>query len=186
MDYSPLVQAFARHRLSHSTPGDAEVRKAGRFTIEDDTFVEVRGLVSGHVYLWQTAPDTGEEAQINLSPQGAARLAQELAARIATPSGRAQGEWRPFIGQEVRATSHIIEKWPDWRDTRLWVVGISKDRIGNQYPVDGINITVSDEWPVTSKTGGFTDGFYIGRQYDADDLEPAAPPAQDQTKGDEA
>ena len=53
----------------------------GRFTIEDDTFVDVRAHVGGHVYLWQTAPDTGVEAQINLTPDGAYRLGLELIRR---------------------------------------------------------------------------------------------------------
>ena len=88
------------------------------------------------------------------------------------PSERGVGDWHPRIGEEVRPSENMIERWPDWRDTRLWVVGVTLDRnvVGN--PTRGLNVCVSDEWPVTNRTGGFTDGFYINRDHAPDDLVP--------------
>jgi hypothetical protein len=83
-------------------------------------------------------------------------------------------EWRPYIGEEVRIAEHIAQTWPEWRDQRLFVVGLSKDRLGGQYPIDGIHVTVSEEWPITSSTTGFTDDFWIGRPRQYDDLQPVA------------
>ncbi|WDA37823.1 hypothetical protein [Sphingobium sp. YC-XJ3] len=145
--------------------------------------------ISTFADLLSSEPIEGEKGDIayDLLRQAAAQIASDQR-KAALPELQALGQefeagWRPYIGQEVRAASHIVEKWPDWQDTRLWVVGIAKDRIGNQYPVDGINVTVSDEWPVTSKTGGFTDGFYIGRQFEADDLIPSAPSGEGSDHG---
>ena len=88
------------------------------------------------------------------------------------PSERGVGDWHPRIGEEVRPSENMIERWPDWRDTRLWVVGVTLDRnvVGN--PTRVLNVCVSDEWPVTNRTGGFTDGFYINRDHTPDDLVP--------------
>lgn len=89
-------------------------------------------------------------------------------------------EWRPYIGEEVRVAEHIALTWPEWRDQPLFVVGLSKDRLGGQYPIDGINVTVSEEWPLTSSTTGFTDGFWIGRLDKPDDLAPVGRAALEQ------
>ena len=82
-------------------------------------------------------------------------------------------QWQPRIGDEVKLSSAFLEGYPDWKpDERFWVAEIRKERASG-YPVDGLNITLSEEWPVRSRTGGYTDGFYIGRAYEADDIEPA-------------
>ena len=91
-----------------------------------------------------------------------------------------QSEWRPYIGEEVRVAEHIALTWPEWRDQPLFVVGLSKDRLGGQYPIDGINVTVSEEWPLTSSTTGFTDDFWIGRLDKPDDLAPVVRAALEQ------
>lgn len=59
--------------------------KTGRFTVEDSLFVEVRALIGSHVYLWQTSPDSGVEAQITLSRDGALAFGRELVARLSAP-----------------------------------------------------------------------------------------------------
>lgn len=91
-------------------------------------------------------------------------------------------EWRPYIGEEVRVAEHIALTWPEWRDQPLFVVGLSKDRLGGQYPIDGINVTVSEEWPLTSSTTGFTDDFWIGRLDKPDDLAPVVSGALEQAE----
>lgn len=83
--------------------------------------------------------------------------------------------WNPYVGQEVRLAEHLARNWPEWREQRLWIVGINKERRGGQYPIDGLNITVSEEWPITSQTSGFTDAFYVGRREAPDDLAPVVP-----------
>jgi hypothetical protein len=98
-----------------------------------------------------------------------AKAMQDAWNRRATP---APAGWQPRIGEEVRVSQETAERWPDWRDTRLWVVGVSMDRNVSGTPTEGLNVCVSDEWPVTNRTGGFTDGFYINRPYAGDDLRP--------------
>jgi histone H3/H4 len=55
----------------------------------------VRGLVGSLVYLFQTAPDSGVEAQLTMTPEAASRLVNELSARLSRPT-------QPASGAEVR------------------------------------------------------------------------------------
>lgn len=79
--------------------------KTGRFTVEDSLFVEVRALIGSHVYLWQTSPDSGIEAQITLSRDGALAFGRELVARLSAPRpafdaallDRAELAWQRFF-----------------------------------------------------------------------------------------
>ena len=81
-------------------------------------------------------------------------------------------DWQPRVGEEIRLTDHFLDQYPEWRDgSRFWCAGISKDRASG-YPVAGLNVTLAEEWPPTRKTGGYTDGFYIGRAGVPDDIEP--------------
>jgi len=112
-----------------------------------------------------------------------AAIADRLNARLTspptmpTPSDQEKPtEWCPRIGEEVRVSEGTATRWPDWRDVRLWVVGVSLDRNVVGSPTRGLNISVSDEWPVTNRTGGFTDGFYINRDHAPDDLVPLVCP----------
>lgn len=81
------------------------------------------------------------------------------------------GDWRPYLGQPVQATEALLERFPEYRGETYFIAGIGIERRGG-YPVDGLNITITEDWPVTSKTLGFTDEFYINRAGKADDLEP--------------
>ncbi|NOW46216.1 hypothetical protein FHW96_002374 [Novosphingobium sp. SG751A] len=81
------------------------------------------------------------------------------------------GDWRPYIGQQVKPSYSLLESYPEYRGETYFVAEIRIERRGG-YPVDGLNIAITEEWPVTSKTTGFTDGFYINRAGKPDDLEP--------------
>ncbi|MGN7931181.1 hypothetical protein [Sphingopyxis sp. 22461] len=97
-------------------------------------------------------------------------LADRLAAVPSALSGDAgEGEWQPRIGDEVRASEGFLSRYGEWRDVPLFVAGICKDR-----GVPGLNVSVSEKWPVDLNSDGYTDGFYIGRDHCPDDLVPVA------------
>lgn len=83
--------------------------------------------------------------------------------------------WQPRIGERVTASEWFLREYGEWRDIPLFVVGVHKDR-----GIDGLNIWVSEHWPVDSNSDGYTDGFRIGRAGQPDDLYPSpiAPASQ--------
>lgn len=80
------------------------------------------------------------------------------------------GDWQPVIGQEVRCTEALLERFPEWRGERLWVLGVCQHQ-NHPYPKKGLNVTVVNEWPITSRSDGATDGFIIHGD-GPDELEP--------------
>ncbi|WP_103727620.1 hypothetical protein [Novosphingobium sp. HII-3] len=147
----------------------ARLRASGE-PVHDRIWLHGIGDDAGEV-TWANEPDPSGE------PEEAEWAVEYVLAALSpsapeAPSERGVGDWHPRIGEEVRPSENMIERWPDWRDTRLWVVGVTLDRnvVGN--PTRGLNVCVSDEWPVTNRTGGFTDGFYINRDHVPDDLVP--------------
>lgn len=140
--------------------------------------------LSLHRGAW-SRPDGGQDCTIagQLADEAAdaiEAMATELEALRAS-RGRVVVEWQPRIGEEVRLTQYFLDQYPDWKpDERFYVAGVCKGR-NSGYPIDGLNVTLSDEWPPDSRTGGYTDGFYINRQLVPDDIAPAAVilPAED-------
>lgn len=104
--------------------------------------------------------------------QGASTLRQAVQVidmlKRPEPSEPSEADWCPRIGDEVEPTESFLEKYPEWRGTRMWVVG-TEARRGMQ----GINVTVAEEWPLQRRGDGFTDGFYINQPHECDDLQPA-------------
>lgn len=82
------------------------------------------------------------------------------------------GDWNPRIGERVRVSEAQAEQFPDWRDVPLWVVGVTIERRPGGDAKPGLNVWVSEQWPVTSSTDGFTDGFLIGAAGEGDHLIP--------------
>lgn len=87
---------------------------------------------------------------------------------IANWNARGSTGWQPRIGDEVRASESFLSLYSEWRDVPLFVAGICKDR-----GTPGLNVSVSEKWPVDSRSDGYTDGFYIGRDHCPDDIVPA-------------
>lgn len=58
-----------------------------RFTIKDDTFVDLGVAVGNYVYLSQESPETGERPLLTLTPDGAYRLGLELVRRCQPKNG---------------------------------------------------------------------------------------------------
>ena len=92
--------------------------------------------------------------------------------RAELSSLRGEGGWCPRIGEEVRVSESYLELYGEWRDLPLWVTGVQSERHGV-----GINVTVTEQWPLESRTYGDTDGFYIGRDHSPDQLAPVHRPA---------
>lgn len=95
------------------------------------------------------------------------RSIADLLDRITTASKLG---WQPRIGERVE----VRDDYPDsslWERTPLWVAGIHVAENG-----DGLNVTVTEQWPVPNRHArdyiGHTDGFYIGRASAPDDLRP--------------
>jgi len=79
--------------------------------------------------------------------------------------------WVPRIGDPVKVPASN-DFFGDYEHTQLWVAGLSLDDRGR-----GIDVTVSEQWPVPSRHSrdymGQTDGFLIARTDGVpDDLEP--------------
>lgn len=96
-------------------------------------------------------------------------LSEKMACVEPTPATAHQ--WRPWIGERVRCTEQFLDQYPKWRGLHLWVIGIQIHPTSNHFE-NGLNITVSDEWPVRGRSNAGTDGFYINRPFKSDDLEP--------------
>lgn len=150
-------------RLSHSTPGDAEVRKGLEIA---------QGIVESDLI------DAKEHADADWIGQSQEAL-DAITAILATPSGSAQGEWLP------------IETAP--KDGAVLVYGYSEDdweemQEAMEYgePTDGITrhwfpatLSFQNIWWLP---GGMMKCVKSPTHWQP---LPAAPPAQDQTKGDE-
>lgn len=153
-EHELLSDAFARHRLSHSTPGDAEVRS-------------ISVAEEWNVYMTEA---------VNNAPEPLRKLGEYLAelldedqwktaerylngALLATPSGRAQA-WLP-IETAVQ-----------------WDVAIVTD--GESIAVSQLCETDHGEWYWSRDP---EDVLWFEPTHWRPDDRPAAPPAQDQTKG---
>ena len=58
-----------------------------RFTIKDDTFVDMDVAVGNYVYLSQESRGTGDRSLLTLTPDGAYRLGLELVSRCQPKNG---------------------------------------------------------------------------------------------------
>ncbi|WP_220475401.1 DNA translocase FtsK [Sphingomonas cavernae] len=111
---------------------------------------------------WAYAPISEDPKQLPFHP-----IVHRAAMWARSSSPRPQLDWQPRIGEEVELTADFLERWPEWSGARLWVVGLN-----HQRGKPGINVTVSEEWPTTPSSYGFTDDFWIDRPGKADDLQP--------------
>ena len=92
-DDSYLVQAFARHRLSHSTPGDAEVREAG--DLKHKLWMIISHATGGELSNEADVDRSTNDICVRISAfrNKLYQAGKDAAASsLATPSGRAQGE----------------------------------------------------------------------------------------------
>lgn len=155
-DHSKVIQAFARHRLSHSTPGDAEVREA---------IAALRAMLPlVKLITVRQAIEAGVADEIGLNPwainEGLAggdepalswwkiQAIEEAFTSLATPSGRAPA-WLPI--SEAPHACHVLAAY--------------FDSLIGEWICEFVPSPPSEPWT----------HFMF-----------AAPPAQDQTKGDEA
>ena len=168
-----LLDAFARHHLAHRTPapaGDVRVDEAQVRAIAADIYAEVAIEPLGDL--------SQRRDQVQTQWFDAVRSA--LTTHLTTPdssavSGSAEGlreAWMPKIGDRVKVSEHA-EFAADWQGMTLWVARLAADERGR-----GINVTVSEQWPIPSRHTrrymGQTEGFIVGRTDGLlDDLEPA-------------
>lgn len=148
-----LAHALWNTRLSHSTPGDAEVRKA----LEKcrDQFDHYAGL-----HIAKNPPDKGK-AVANMEFADMCRKA------LATPSGRAQGEWRPIETAPKKGTPFLAAI----HHGQFGYIVVEASRRGN-----GVHHVAEDScigWHPGCRNPAYWQPL------------PAAPPAQDQ-KGEES
>lgn len=96
----------------------------------------------------------------------------------AQPERAAVGEqWVPHIGERVEVTDDTPDA-RDWGALPLWVAGVRAHDSG-----DGLDVTVSEQWPIPSRVSGRyigqTDGFCVGASRSPDMLRPLqSPPAK--------
>ena len=168
--YNLLCQAFARHRLSHSTPGDAEVRKAVN-ELHAILNLETREVHVGY------EDDMTSKAYVYadyVSAEDAFALVRRAISLLATPSGRAQAwlpiETAPRDGTEIVAAIKVRHtKGGMWWERHV----IAADEETGELHPDYDHGWTFDDYELWMSLA------------DLPDL-PAAPPAQDQTKGGEA
>lgn len=130
---------------------------------------EYEGDRKGCSYVgWDREP---EEVKIEWRDSVGVAVAAYLSATspAAEIAGTVGDGWQPRVGDPVEVTDEVLRKYGEWARVPLWVAGIQKDR-----GVDGLNVAVSEEWPVKGNSQGYTDGFYIGRADAPDDLKPRA------------
>ena len=80
--------------------------------------------------------------------------------------------WQPRIGERVKLALHLRND--EWSNQDFYVCGLhsptsiyaSSDIIDRR----GIEITISEQWPPEP---GTTDGYFIGRAFQDDDIVPA-------------
>lgn len=87
------------------------------------------------------------------------------AALASATSGRG---WEPKIGEKVRVVGQFEA---DWRGIDLWVAGLQAEPFH-----EGLNVTVSEAWPLSASRAGLTDGFYVYGP-DASNKNDLAPPS---------
>ncbi|WP_347091705.1 hypothetical protein [Sphingomonas parapaucimobilis] len=89
--------------------------------------------------------------------------------------GEGGKDWVPQIGERV-AISQACPYLSDWHDTALWCCGVRVHDSG-----DGLDITVTEQWPMPSRHSrgylGPTDGFRLNASGYADDITRFATPA---------
>ncbi len=96
-------------------------------------------------------------------------------AALTCPRAAPGKPWVPQIGERVEVTDETPGA-EDWRGVSIWVAGVHVHHSG-----DGLNVTVSEEWPIPARTTGrylgLADDFRIGAATVADMLRPLQPPA---------
>nr|WP_167334712.1 Lar family restriction alleviation protein [Sphingomonas parapaucimobilis] len=106
------------------------------------------------------------------------RIAKEALSTLSADAirqGEGSKDWVPQIGERV-AISPACPYLSDWSNTALWCCGVRVHDSG-----DGLDITVTEQWPMPSRHSrgylGPTDGFRLNAAHYADDITRLATPA---------
>lgn len=114
----------------------------------------------------------------------AAEMERALSTLPADAIRQGDKDWVPQIGERV-AISPLSPYEADWRHMDLWCCGVRVHDSG-----DGLDITVTEQWPMPSRHSreymGPTDGFRLNASGFADDITRLATPASHASDGGKA